>query len=68
MIDELTTLLSCQFITVAAIFAIVNPLTTAFVFMSLLPHAISMILAVTALQFVINGISVVRLGRRATAG
>lgn len=38
MIAELTTLLNYLLITVAAIFVIVNPLTTAFVFMSLLPH------------------------------
>lgn len=39
MWSELGTLLNYLLITVAAIFVIVNPLTTAFVFMSLLPYA-----------------------------
>lgn len=39
MWPELVTMLNYLLITVAAIFVIVNPLTTAFVFMSLLPYA-----------------------------
>ncbi len=39
MWPELITLLNYLLITIAAIFVIVNPLTTAFVFMSLLPYA-----------------------------
>lgn len=39
MWSEVVTLLNYLLITVAAIFVIVNPLTTAFVFMSLLPYA-----------------------------
>jgi len=39
LLGEITTLLNYLLITVAAIFVIVNPLTTAFVFMSLLPYA-----------------------------